>query len=55
MGFEYGSIPLLLGGKEDIGVLRVKLKGFSYVGPAQGARWEREFPGSGSREEGEEL
>lgn len=49
------SVPLSPGSKEAIGVLRVELEGFSYVGPAQRAGWEREFAGSGSREGGEEL
>lgn len=42
---SYYCIPLLLGSKEDIGILRVELEGLADIRPTQGARWKREVLG----------
>jgi len=41
--------PFDFGGKEDIWVLRIHLKGFSYIRPAHGPRRERQVAAFGDK------
>lgn len=52
MGLEHRAIPLDFVGKEDTRVLRIHLKGFTYVRPTHGTRREWQLSPFGGEGEG---